>query len=105
MVIAWIDGRWLSDSERNEHFEVYDAYYRDYVFPKYGDDPAEWPVEAIERFEEYDPSTAQMSFCNVAHRSEGVGIFIHYRLVILVTHIYVSITGRADRRYKIDLEM
>src|SRR5699024_7159897 len=54
MAIAWIDGRWLSDSERNEHFEVYDAYYRDYVFPKYGDDPAEWPVEAIERFEEYE---------------------------------------------------
>jgi len=32
---------------------IYDEYYRDVVFANYGDDPNDWPIEAIERWEIY----------------------------------------------------
>lgn len=51
--MAWVDGRWLDDREREEQYELYHAYYNDVVYPTYGDDPANWSVEAIERWAVY----------------------------------------------------
>lgn len=50
--MAWIDGRFLDHDEREELFAVYDEYFRE-IFDIYGDDPANWPPEARERFPIY----------------------------------------------------
>lgn len=51
--IAWIDGKWLNDVERAEQLRIYDEYYREVIFPTYGDDPTNWPIEAVERWVAY----------------------------------------------------
>lgn len=48
--MAWIDGRWLGDEEREKQYQVYHEYFFDYIFPKYGDDIDNWPVEAVDRW-------------------------------------------------------
>lgn len=50
--MAWIDGRFLEHDEREELFAVYDEYFRE-IFDIYGDDPANWPPEACDRFPIY----------------------------------------------------
>lgn len=50
--MAWIDGRFLDHDEREELFAVYDEYFRE-IFDIYGDDPANWPPEARDRFPIY----------------------------------------------------
>lgn len=52
-IIAWIDGRWLNDDERAEQLRIYDEYYNEVIFPAYGDDPSNWPIEAVERWTTY----------------------------------------------------
>src|SRR5699024_1997206 len=53
-IIAWIDGKWLDDKERAERLAVYTEYYREHIFPKYGEDtPENWPIEAVERWATY----------------------------------------------------
>ena len=51
--MAWIDGRWLDHDEREELFAVYDEYFFDAIVPTYGEDPANWPQEAIDRWPVY----------------------------------------------------
>src|SRR5690625_1330827 len=51
--IAWIDGKWVNDMERAEQLRIYDEYYREVIFPSYGDDPTNWPIEAVERWAAY----------------------------------------------------
>lgn len=51
--MAWVDGRWLNRDEREELFEIYDEYFFDAIIPTYGDDPANWPIEAVERWPVY----------------------------------------------------
>ena len=51
--MAWVDGRWLDRDEREELFELYDEYFFDAIIPTYGDDPANWPIEAVERWPVY----------------------------------------------------
>ena len=48
--IAWMDGEWFDDDQRREALRIYDDYFRNFIYPEYGDDPANWPEEAIERF-------------------------------------------------------
>jgi predicted phage terminase large subunit-like protein len=50
--LAWINNRWLDHDEREELFAVYDEYFRE-IIDSYGDDPTNWPSEAIERFPIY----------------------------------------------------
>jgi len=52
--LAWIDGRWLDRNERDELFAVYDEYFFDAIIPTYGDDPANWPAEACDRWPIYE---------------------------------------------------
>src|SRR5690625_7459030 len=51
--IAWIDGKWINDMERAEQLRIYDEYYREVIFPTYGDDPTTWRVEAVDRWAAY----------------------------------------------------
>src|SRR5690625_6242733 len=51
--IAWIDGKWVNDMERAEQLRIYGEYYREVIFPTYGDDPTNWPIEAVERWAAY----------------------------------------------------
>lgn len=52
--MAWIDGRFLDHDEREELFRVYDEYFFDAIIPTYGDEPANWPAEAVERWPTYE---------------------------------------------------
>lgn len=51
--IAWVDGKWINDDERAEQLRIYDEYYNEVIYPNYGEDPANWPIEAIERWSTY----------------------------------------------------
>lgn len=51
--MAWVDNRWISGKEREELFEVYDSYFNDVIFPKYGYDPSSWPEDARDKFPTY----------------------------------------------------
>ena len=48
--MAWINGRWLGEAERADALSIYDEYLREVVVPQYGDNPAEWPDDAVEKF-------------------------------------------------------
>lgn len=51
--MAWIDNRWLDDEEREEMYEIYHTYFTEIILPEYGDDPENWPLEAIDRWPVY----------------------------------------------------
>ena len=52
-VIAWIDEKWVDGKDRQDLFDIYDMYFNEVVFPTYGDDPADWPEEARDKFPIY----------------------------------------------------
>lgn len=51
--MAWINGEWLNDRQREEQFQIFDEYFNEVIFPTYGYDPDDWPVEAIDRWPIY----------------------------------------------------